>query len=217
MSWDKPSSGGDSHPDRPPRDPRDRPFPRDDAWPATGWEAVEKDKDEQQPAADLESDKARLTAENKALRAEVAALRTELTDLRAAGKQREWKDRAQDTQLTELKDQVREVSHRLEALGESPKPSARIDSRTDDEPGREAEREEGRPRRHLPSDAALNFGATVAGAGAAATAAGYIPHVSSDAAGIGAAVAAAGVGGLAWIRDRRSRKAEKDADHRPEG
>jgi hypothetical protein len=96
------------------------------------------------------------------------------------------------------------------------KPSGRIDHRTDGGQGEDSERGEGRRKWERPSDAALSFGVALAG-GAATTASGYAHYISPDAAGIGTAVATAGVAGVAWIRELRSRKAKANADHRSEG
>ena len=90
----------------------------------------------------------------------------------------------------------------------------RIDRRVSDGPEAGAERAEREPRRRLPTDAVNNVVSAVAG-GAITDLAYHLKELPPEYAGLGATGLTVAAGAIAVWRERR--KANDDADHRPEG
>ena len=90
----------------------------------------------------------------------------------------------------------------------------RIDRRVNDGPEADAERAEREPRRRLPTDAVNNVVSAVAG-GAITDLAYHLKELPPEYAGLGATGLTVAAGAIAVWRERR--KANDDADHRPEG
>ena len=90
----------------------------------------------------------------------------------------------------------------------------RIGRRVNDGPEAGAERAEREPRRRLPTDAVNNVVSAVAG-GAITDLAFHLKELPPEYAGLGATGLTVAAGAIAVWRERR--KANDDADHRPEG
>jgi hypothetical protein len=136
-------------------------------------------------------------------------------DLRAENKERDWHDRARDEKVENLQAGYDELRRRFSEQAGVHTNTA-IDQRTEGGPGQDVVREKSQHKRRLPSDTAIGFGAAIVTGGVAETAF-RLRDLPPEAASISVSVIGAGVVGLAWIRDRRNRKAKDSADHRPEG
>lgn len=127
--------------------------------------------------------------------------------MKAANVERDWKDKARDAELGELKEGLGEL--RMER-------NVGIDNRTGAGAAEDAGRDAKQHKRSRISDDAVNFGAILVGGGVGELAY-HLKELSPETAGIATTVIAAGAAGYTWARKRWSGEAEKDADHRPKG
>jgi hypothetical protein len=167
--------------------------------------------------AELEAEKAAHAKANAELRVENASLKIELSDLRAANKERDWRDSARDEKIAEQGRDLKELRARVGELSREHKDNTGEQQPNSGIAGRDRDavsRPEPRDRRHLPSDTANNLIATAAGAGIMDLAY-HVRQLSPERAGIAAAGLMVISGGIAWWRERRKEKS--DGNHRPEG
>jgi uncharacterized coiled-coil protein SlyX len=184
--------------------PRTAPEPGGESHPVSGDHAVDASVDMlQKRVSELEADKAGQERRIAALDKKIAEQAGTIAELRAA------KD-----------EQGRRIDLLAAAVGElgegreQQRAGERIDRRVNDGPEAGAERAEREPRRRLPTDAVNNVVSAVAG-GAITDLAYHLKELPPEYAGLGATGLTVAAGAIAVWRERR--KANDDADHRPEG
>jgi uncharacterized coiled-coil protein SlyX len=157
----------------------------------------------QKRVSELEADKAGQERRIAALDKKIAEQAGTIAELQAA------KDE-QGSRIDLLAAAVGDLGERREER----RAGERIDRRVNDGPEAVAERAEREPRRRLPTDAVNNVVSAVAG-GAITDLAYHLKELPPEYAGLGATGLTVAAGAIAVWRERR--KANDDADHRPEG
>jgi uncharacterized coiled-coil protein SlyX len=187
--------------------PRTAPEPSGESNPASGDHALDVRLSSvdvlHKRVSELEADKAGQERRIAALDKKIAEQAGTIAELQAA------KDE-QGRRIDLLAAAVGELGVRREEQ----RAGERIDRRVNDGPEADAERAEREPRRRLPTDAVNNVVSAVAG-GAITDLAYHLKELPPEYAGLGATGLTVAAGAIAVWRERR--KANDDADHRPEG